>query len=163
VFLRFRLQLGGGGGGGGGGGPAMKLQNPLKLQRVVVVRSRPPVEQGDRPQRDNNRRGPPGRSSPGGAASTRPVGGIGNDGDQTGGGGDGAAPGDDRRPRRAAPAKPAANQWKKKTSLRIGTGKKGRSAEVNGRRGSLRRRDRSGQKAAKEEAAVLRKTVNLPE
>lgn len=139
----------------------MLLKNPLKLQRVVAVRKPPSDRDGPR---DNNRRGPP-RSSPAASAGGRPVVSIGKDRDGGGGPGDGAPPGGDRRPRRAAPVKPAANQWKKRgqTSLRIGTGKKGRSAAITGRRGSLRRRDRSAQKAAKESAAIRRKTVSLPE
>ena len=51
----------------------------------------------------------------------------------------------------------------RRASLRVGTGKKGRAAEITQRRGSLRRRDRSADKAAKEEAAIERKTVHLPE
>lgn len=51
-----------------------------------------------------------------------------------------------------------------KASLRVGTGRRGRSAaEISARRGSLKRKDRSAQKAAKAEAALERKTVNLPE
>lgn len=51
----------------------------------------------------------------------------------------------------------------RKQSLRIGTGRKGRGAELNQRRGSLKKRDRSAEKAARAEAAIERKTVNLPE
>lgn len=65
-----------------------------------------------------------------------------------GGRGDGAQ-GDQRNNRRA--------------SLRIGTGKKGRGAALSQRRGSLKKRDRSAEKAARAEAAVERKTVFLPE
>jgi len=63
-------------------------------------------------------------------------------------------------------------KWKKekreeddrpKTTLRVGTGKKGRAAESSQRRGSLKKRDRSNEKALKAEAALERKTVNLPE
>jgi hypothetical protein len=63
-------------------------------------------------------------------------------------------------------------KWKKdkreddgerRTSLRVGTGKKGRAAEASQRRGSLKKRDRSMQKAIRAEAAIERKTVNLPE
>ena len=52
---------------------------------------------------------------------------------------------------------------KPRNSLGIGTGKKGRSAEKNMKRGSLRRRDRSAEKAARLEAAIERKTVSLQE
>ncbi len=61
--------------------------------------------------------------------------------------------------------KPASNDYAKKprNSLRIGTGKKGRSAQKNMSRGSLRRRDRSKEKEMKELAAIERKTIQLPE
>jgi hypothetical protein len=153
---------------GGGGGPAMKLENPLKLKRIAVVR--PPRPQQDfqpRSREGGGRSGPPGRSSPAGAASRRPAGGSDGPGDATR-----PAADSDSRPRRVPGGKdkPPVKDYKKpsdvnnrKTSLRLGTGKKGRSATINQRRGSLRRRDRSGQKAAKEEAAIERKTVYLPE
>jgi hypothetical protein len=51
-----------------------------------------------------------------------------------------------------------------RTSLRIGTGgRKGRSAELSQRRGSLKKRDRSFEKQARADAALERKTVYLPE
>ena len=46
-------------------------------------------------------------------------------------------------------------------SLRIGSGKKGGS-DVMQRRGTLKRRDRSRDKALKEERAIERRTVFLP-
>jgi len=53
---------------------------------------------------------------------------------------------------------------KRRTSLRIGTtGRKGRGAELSQRRGSLKKRDRRAEKEARAEAAVERKTVELPE
>ncbi len=48
-------------------------------------------------------------------------------------------------------------------SLRIGTGKKGRGAEISQRRGSLKRRNRVADKEAKAERALERRTVALPE
>lgn len=51
----------------------------------------------------------------------------------------------------------------KKTSLRIGTGKRGRGAELSMRRSSLKKRDRTKEKERKEEAALERRTVSLPE
>jgi hypothetical protein len=48
-------------------------------------------------------------------------------------------------------------------SLRIGTGKKGRQTEIRQRRGTLKRKDRSREKALKEERARERRTVVLPE
>jgi hypothetical protein len=52
---------------------------------------------------------------------------------------------------------------KRKASLRLGTSRKGRAAEVLNRRGSLKRRDRRSEKEARLEAAIERKTVVLPE
>ena len=46
-------------------------------------------------------------------------------------------------------------------SLRIGTGKKGRQASISQRRGTLKKRDRSREKALKEERALERRTVVL--
>jgi translation initiation factor IF-2 len=48
-------------------------------------------------------------------------------------------------------------------NLRIGTGKKGRQARLAGKRGSLRRKNRTAEKEAKAEAAMERRTVNIPE
>ena len=48
-------------------------------------------------------------------------------------------------------------------SLRIGTGKKGRQASISQRRGTLKKRDRSREKALKEERAIERRTVVLSE
>jgi hypothetical protein len=85
--------------------------------------------------------------------------------------GGGNAPGgqDDRR-KRQQPAKRknprdegSDGRNARKTSLRIGTGKKARAASLRTRRGSLRKMDRAGEKEAKEEAAQYRRTVFLPE
>ena len=51
---------------------------------------------------------------------------------------------------------------RERVSLRVGTGKKGRQTEVKMRRGSLRKKDRSREKALKEERALERRTVHLP-
>lgn len=51
----------------------------------------------------------------------------------------------------------------RRQSLRVGTGKKGRGAELSRRRGSLRKRDRSAEKEARAEARAERNTVLLPE
>ena len=51
----------------------------------------------------------------------------------------------------------------RRQSLRLGTGKKGRGAELSRRRGSLRKRDRSAEKEARAVAAAERNTVQLPE
>ena len=57
------------------------------------------------------------------------------------------------------------NDYRKpRNSLRLGTtGKKSRSAQKNMSRGSLRKRDRSKEKAMKEMRAIERKTIQLPE
>lgn len=51
----------------------------------------------------------------------------------------------------------------RKTSLKLGTTRKGRAASLSNRRGSLRKRDRTAEKEAKAEAAEERRTVYLPE
>jgi hypothetical protein len=68
------------------------------------------------------------------------------------GGGDGGGAGEEREGR---------NQ--RRTSLRIGTGRKGRGAELSQRRGSLKKRDRTAEREARAEAAMERRTVRLPE
>ena len=51
-----------------------------------------------------------------------------------------------------------------RNSLRVGAGgKMGRKAQKNMSRGSLRRRDRTREKEMKEQAAIERRTVQLPE
>jgi hypothetical protein len=55
------------------------------------------------------------------------------------------------------------DKTRRTTSLRIGTGKKGRRAQVSGRRGSLKKRDRSADKERRADAALERNTVFLPE
>ena len=52
---------------------------------------------------------------------------------------------------------------KRKASLRLGTSRKGRAAEMLNRRGSLKKRDRRAEREARIEAAIERKTVVLPE
>lgn len=82
----------------------------------------------------------------------------------------GSGPSNDRGPKRnfGRKAKPGGgnNEYARKprNSLRIGAqGKRGRSAQKNMSRGSLRRRDRSKEKEMRLEAAIERKTVQLPE
>jgi hypothetical protein len=149
------------------------LENPMKLQRIAVVRPVRPVRSNtsDRSssQSDRNspsdRSGPPSRVSSAANASRKPIGSIGIDGEVVR-----PVLADGRAKRSVAgKEKPAAKDWKKtteegrKASLKISTGRKGRSAEISSRRGSLKRRDKSSVKAAKEEAALERKTVYLPE
>lgn len=72
--------------------------------------------------------------------------------------------GRDRRQKRSPGAGGGENaRGPRRPSLRVGTGKKGRRAMGNQRRGSLKKRDRSAAKAARAEAAVERNTVSLPE
>jgi len=53
---------------------------------------------------------------------------------------------------------------KPRNSLRVGSSsKKGRSAEMNMTRGSLKKKNRAREKELKEERALERRTVNLPE
>lgn len=68
-----------------------------------------------------------------------------------------------RERRESDTARDGRNRGKTSLRLRSSGGKRGRSAEINARRGSLKRKDRSAEKAAKEEAAIERKTVRLPE
>ncbi|KAL7579875.1 hypothetical protein ACA910_004885 [Epithemia clementina (nom. ined.)] len=72
---------------------------------------------------------------------------------------------DEDRPRkpRPTPKDDGDGRNARRPSLRLGTGKGGRGAELNQRRGSLRKRDRTAEKEAKIEAALERKTVVLPE
>merc|ERR1712071_50557 len=50
-----------------------------------------------------------------------------------------------------------------RTQLRVGSGKKQNAASLMRRRGSLKKRDRSGEKEMKAEAALERRTIHLPE
>lgn len=76
-------------------------------------------------------------------------------------------PGDKKRPAGAAAGRGYGNSDDggrgrgRGVSLRIGSGKKGGS-DVMQRRGTLKRRDRSRDKALKEERAIERRTVFLP-
>jgi translation initiation factor IF-2 len=149
---------------------ALRLQNPHKVVRIAPEpQQRQP--RGDRPDRGpGGPRGGPGggRPSAAGDASSRPrrspVGGDSNNSNDT------PDTGGDRGPRRniAGKAKkkkgPEGQEPKRRnTSLRIGTGKKGRRAEVMGRRGSLKKRDRRADKEDRMERAMERRMVFLPD
>mmetsp|Transcript_23009 Transcript_23009/g.25368 ORF Transcript_23009/g.25368 Transcript_23009/m.25368 type:complete len:844 (-) Transcript_23009:358-2889(-) len=158
---------------GGGGGLAMQLLNPMKLQRIVQPFEPRRREPRNRDESDSeSKRSPVNRSSPnrrsqeGTASSDRSRTIIA----ATRGERDIETPMNEngsRRPRRTT-AKTGTNTWKKKGDenrkgvLRVSAMRRGRS-QVNRRRGSLRRRDRSAEKFAKEEAALERKTVCLPD
>jgi len=158
------------GGGGGGGEPVLRLENPLKLQRIAFV----PAPRSQRKERENSgdRRGNGGRGNASrdnnrGQSPPRKVAGIASDdGTKTtkapGGGG-----GDFGRQRRPERKKKSDNKdtdgRNRRASLRIGGGKKGRRAELSQRRGSLKKRDRSRQMEEKLERALERRTVQLPD
>ena len=72
-----------------------------------------------------------------------------------------AKPGKQRKDERGEEQTDVRNS--RKTSLKLGTGRKGRAAETSGRRGSLKKRDRTAEKEARVAAAEERRTVRLPE
>ncbi|KAG7360995.1 initiation factor 2 [Nitzschia inconspicua] len=176
---------------GGGGTPMLKLENPLKVQRVAIE---PPPrrerQENNGYDRNNNRNDAVASVASTDAKSDSKVNkkynddGSNNDRRSGGpkgiagrGGGDGADGGadfgrDGRRKRQPGGARGRRDEEKGqddsrnrgKTSLRLGTtGRKGRAADLSSRRGSLRKRDRSAEKEAKAEAAEQRRTVSLPE
>lgn len=161
----------------------LALANPMKVRKIVEQvpqtdeeREASEVEfqeRAQRPQRNNNRRdggrGRPGGGGPAGQrGQSRPVAAA---GDQKGSGGGGFLGSDIAKDpfarKRAAPKKgaPAAQQYKKRRpNLSLGTGgKTSRRATVNRRRGTLKKKDRSSEKAARAEAAAERKTISLPD
>ncbi|CAJ1896942.1 unnamed protein product [Cylindrotheca closterium] len=161
-----------------GGQPALKLENPFKVQRIVAAA--PPPRQ-PRQQRDNNsqnERRPRPASSAGGGSDGKPGtrsspsefrGNGGGRGRDSGGGGGGAPGGlgkNDRRKKTVGKktyggAGSDDQRNARRNSLRIGSGRKG--SRGGQRRGSLRKRDRSAEKEARQEAAEERRTVALPD
>eukprot|EP00586_Coscinodiscus_wailesii_P002430 CAMPEP_0172482876 /NCGR_PEP_ID=MMETSP1066-20121228/9549_1 /TAXON_ID=671091 /ORGANISM="Coscinodiscus wailesii, Strain CCMP2513" /LENGTH=875 /DNA_ID=CAMNT_0013246359 /DNA_START=83 /DNA_END=2710 /DNA_ORIENTATION=+ len=157
-----------------GSGPnVLLLQNPLGIKRVI---EKPPP----RPRRDNNnddrrpqqnrREGGPPRGGSGGGrdfkSDTRSRPGAPARG---GGPGPSGASNDastiDKGPRRQAKpdkSKTKREYEKKRTPLRVQSGRKSRATN-NRRRSSLKKRDRSREKQEKLEKALERKTVVLPE
>jgi hypothetical protein len=181
--MNFNNRSNNGGGGGGGRSPMLKLQNPLKIQRIAAE---PPQRRGRREQsdadRNNNVKNEPvtsvssngrqgmgpsptkstgGRNSSGGGPATAPDSG----GDSSEYGKDGKRkrqPGS--RKKNDAQEQQDDSRNRGKTSLRLGTtGRKSRAASLTSRRGSLRKRDRTAEREAKAEAAEQRRTVSLPE
>lgn len=162
-----RPRFGRGGGRGSGRGTTMRLENPLKVQRL-----RPPVQErndnggrGGRGGRGEGRGrgrggrgdGRGGRGSPAAAASTRGVG---------GGMGDSPSSDSSKGPGRdfkggKKTRKETTYDKKPRNSLRMNTSKKGRAAAASMKRGSLKKRDRSREQAEKEERAIERRTVYL--
>lgn len=169
-----------GGRGGGGGGSNLKLENPLKVQRIPFdsnssngynantntnsnANGARNVDRGGKVRRDkdadvSSRGGRGGMiSNRGPAANASNVNVDSDDGDV---GSSSKGPG-----RKFGKKKGPSGDFEKKprNSLRLETGKKGRSAEKNMSRGSLKKRDRSAEKERKREAAIERSTVSLPE
>jgi len=168
-----RPRFGGDGRGRGAGrGTTMRLENPLKVQRL-----RPPVQEGrggggrgdgrgrggrgdgrgrggrgDGRGRGGGRGG--GRGSPAADASTRGIGGGLSDSPTTG---------TSNGPGRKGQKVKKVNTYDKKprNSLRMNTSKKGRAASASMKRGSLKKRDRSREQAMKEERSIERRTVYL--
>lgn len=189
----------------------MKLENPMKIQRIEAEpqprrEQREPRGDGDNRRGGGDRSGPPrGRvngSSDATDTKTRTFGGgtnlhrscdgfvtefaattavvhsfciimsqrcycllfmIGPPAEEVGVGAPAGGRGGPRRQKKAQGGEENAPRGPKRPSLRVGTGKKGRRAMGNQRRGSLKKRDRSAEKAARAEAAVERNTVSLPE
>eukprot|EP00557_Chaetoceros_sp_GSL56_P008048 CAMPEP_0176493662 /NCGR_PEP_ID=MMETSP0200_2-20121128/9667_1 /TAXON_ID=947934 /ORGANISM="Chaetoceros sp., Strain GSL56" /LENGTH=914 /DNA_ID=CAMNT_0017891337 /DNA_START=265 /DNA_END=3009 /DNA_ORIENTATION=+ len=173
-------------GGRGGGPPNLKLENPLKVQRIQMDTGRQERDRNDSSGGGGRGDGPGGSREFGRGGGGRGRGGRDNDGGSGRGGrgmisnrGPAAAAsnvnsGDDGDIDSSSSKGPARKFGKKKApsgdfekkprnSLRVGTGKNGRSAEKNMSRGSLKKRDRSAEKERKREAAIERSTVFLPE
>jgi hypothetical protein len=164
---------------------SLKLMTPLKIMRVAEpFQQRSPSDRPGGEGRGGGRGGGRGegrgegrgggRGGGRGAQGGRGGGGRGAQGGRGGGGDDDdsstTATGDSEvRRGRKAPTKKRAEgdnsdgRNQRKASLRIGTGKKGRGAERNRRRGSLKRRDRSSENEARLERRLERRTVDLPE
>lgn len=154
----------------------LKLENPLKIQRVQAA---PPQRQDRGNRRDNNGGGGRGgnergssrdSSSPAssGGRQDRSSGnkfGPGGGGGGPSGGGDGGFSRNDRRKRqpgsRRAPPQNRDGANRGKTSLRIDNS--GRRQRRRSNRGTLRKRDRTAEKEARAEAAEERRTIRLPE
>lgn len=154
--------------GGGGRTPMLKLENPLKIQRVKVA---PPQRQERSSNSRENNRG--GRGDSASSSSTGGRGGRSSPGNKFGagsgggpsGGGDAGFSRNDRRKRqpssrRAPPAgRDGANRGR--ASLRLTNS--GRRQRRTSNRGTLRKRDRTAEREAKAEAAEERRTISLPE
>jgi len=162
------------GGGGGGGTPMLKLENPLKIQRVQAA---PPQRQErnndrrdgnfERGNRNNDRTGNKESASAGGGRQDRSSGNkFGPSGGGPSGGGDSGFSRNDRRKRqpgsrRAPQVQNRDGPNRGKTSLRLDNS--GRRQRRTSNRGTLRKRDRTAQREAKAEAAEERRTITLPE
>lgn len=181
---RGRGGRGGRGRGGQGGdigdynGPILKLQNPMRLQRIPVAM---PEREGRGEGRGRGRGDGRGRGRGDGRGRGRDGGGRGRGppGAARGRGGGGADAPDfssDRGPSRkrfggggrggGAGGRDygrGRGRGRNGVSLRIGTGKKGRQASIRNRRGTLKRKDRSADKAARAEKRDRLNTVVLPD
>ena len=173
-----------GGGGGGpyaGGGQSLRLENPLKVQRIPVQYT-PPTDNNNNNNNNNN----------GGNYNNRERNNNNNSNNTMNNRGDsrGARPSTprptfnkdnnnvDSTDSTKGPKRDFSGGKKKKpmdqgnrgdgdkprSSLRVGaSGKKGRQAEKNMTRGSLKKKDKKREKEMKEQKALERKTVYLPE
>lgn len=165
-------------GGRGGGAPALKLENPLRIKRVFAENNRQNDGYGGGRGGRGGRSGRGGRGGRGGRDGGR---GSGRVGEGRGGRGRGVMSGGAESDRGGSSGdnlsskgpgrnfgkkkKPGAGEYAKKprNSLRIGTSRKGRAAEKNMSRGSLKRRDRSKEKERRQLAAIERNTISLPD
>lgn len=146
----------------------LKLENPMKVQRVQAP-PRKPREGGGNNRRDNNDNG--GNRNKRDSAPSGPSGG-GNSSPGTkfspgGGGGDAGFNRNDRgrkrQPgnRRTPQGQDRDGPNRGKTSLRLQNS--GRRQRRSSNRGTLRKRDRTAEREARAEAAEERRTISLPE
>lgn len=163
----------------GAPGPnVLTLQNPLTVQRIVIERPPRPERDNssdDRPQRQRGEGGPRSGGDGGRRSITTPRpkfsrdSGSDGDSDDSKGGKGGGKPGfsgggagrgsfggdaavSEKGPKRQFDKTKARQEFeKKKTPLRVQTGRKSRASELNKRRSSLKKRDRSREKAEKDE------------
>eukprot|EP00591_Stephanopyxis_turris_P009448 CAMPEP_0195518566 /NCGR_PEP_ID=MMETSP0794_2-20130614/13163_1 /TAXON_ID=515487 /ORGANISM="Stephanopyxis turris, Strain CCMP 815" /LENGTH=902 /DNA_ID=CAMNT_0040647559 /DNA_START=290 /DNA_END=2998 /DNA_ORIENTATION=- len=150
-----------GGRGQGGGvsralGNSLKLENPMKVTRIRQ-QQRDPRDGGGRGRGEG--RGGRGR---GGRGEDRGAGGESRFGGSDGG--TSSAP-DTTRSRRGGPkaSKTRSQYDKKRTPLRVGNNRRGPGGGAGRRRGTLKKKDRSREKEARAERAIVRNTVSLPD
>lgn len=171
------------GGRGGGGrtdnapynGPILELRNPMTMERQQQWQPRDGGEGGRGEGRGRGRgdgRGR-GRGDAGGRSSSprSSAGGGGDNNNYASGRDPSKGPSRNldgkRKPGRAGRGgggrfDDGGGRRGGRVSLRVGTGKRGRQSNLQQRRGSLRKKDRSKEKALKEERAIERRTVVLP-
>jgi len=141
----------------------LKLENPLKVQRVQAA----PPQRQDRD--DNSGRGRGGRRNDSGSTSQDRS--SGNkfgptSGGGPSGGGDSGFSRNDKRKRQPGSRRTPQGQNRDgpnrgKTSLRLGNS--GRRQRRSSNRGTLRKRDRTAEREARAEAADERRKITIPE